>query len=361
MTDFSPFLETDLAEHQQPHSSSNSNDKLAPPLSPPAKAFDHALACLAEAQTDLCTNLHLALVENASIRNDIGRLHDAQRASAAAQTQAEETTARLTAQAKAQATQIAQLQRDVAARDADIAQLQDTCHALDARLAGAKSEYHKLLDAAHASAKTKVAEHEERLVRESNKSIETARVIAERAAKKALDAALSAQQQRHDEYLQKLAEEHSEEVESLMQQVVVWRHQVEVLTEAEKRNYAAMIHNGVNPYHDYQRSRFGFADAPFGSTTRDDRSGASGHGVRTMGNASSKPSERTLGTTTTNNASKGLGGATTTTQQQQMEYESWRDGTPEDPSSHTFSDLSDHVSPSAGDTAPTFWSAWFRS
>ncbi|KAJ0402188.1 hypothetical protein ATCC90586_008787 [Pythium insidiosum] len=102
-------------------------------------------------------------------------------------------------------------------------------------------ECQKMIERAHANAVQKIAEHEERLVKESNRSIENAKLLAERKMQKELDVALADMQRKHDEYLQKLAEEHSEEVESLTQQVAVWRHQVEVLTEAEKRTFFAVF------------------------------------------------------------------------------------------------------------------------
>ena len=76
-----------------------------------------------------------------------------------------------------------------------------------------------------------------------------------------LETAANEIQRKHEEYLQRLAEEHSDEVESLAQQVAVWRHQVEVLTEAERRNYAALLSKGVNPYGGYQRSRCSYSSA----------------------------------------------------------------------------------------------------
>lgn len=299
--------------------------------SDPSKAFEHSLDCLTEAQSDLCSNLHLALVENASIRNEIGVLQDSQRESRKRQDQAEKAEAAMKALVQEKDAVIAKLRQELAARESELVSAREKCNVSDAMLASSKQEYHQLLESANASAIQRVAEHEERLVRESNKSIENAKLIAERKTKKELDAAISDLQRKHDEYLQKLAEEHSEEVESLMQQVVVWRHQVEVLTEAEKRNYASMISNGVNPYHDYQRSRFGFADSPFS------RSSADGSSARAVGG---RASERPFANNNNNPHS---------------EYESWRDGTPEDPKDHAFSELAERSSLANSNSTTTFW------
>lgn len=330
--DFSPFLETDVAEQQLLAASSDA--RLKTNDQPSARpAFTYALECLSEAQADLCSHLHLALVENASIRNEIGTLQDTECESQRQQERVEAAAKAAVAQAEAADATIAQLRVALSAREAELARVSARAEATDARFASAAREFRESLAAVHASAKRTVAEHEERLVRESNRSIETARVVAEKRATQALETAMHALQQQHAEYLQRLAEEHAEEVESLTQQVVVWRHQVEVLTEAEKRNYAAMMSSGVNPYHDFQRSRFG---APRASERAAGRTGtaaatdssASGH---SHGRGSSV---RQLGTSN----------APSPQQQQALEYESWRDGTPEDPSDHTFSELSDRSS-----------------
>uniref|UniRef100_K3WD32 PDZ domain-containing protein n=1 Tax=Globisporangium ultimum (strain ATCC 200006 / CBS 805.95 / DAOM BR144) TaxID=431595 RepID=K3WD32_GLOUD len=334
--DYSPFLETDLTEQEPvPTSGSGPPSYRRSSKSDPLKAFEHSLDCLTEAQSDLCSNLHLALVENASIRNEIGVLQERQRESRRRQEQAEHAKAEMKAVVQEKDAVIAKLRQELATRDTELQSAKEKCKVSNAMLASSKQEFHQLLENAHAAAIQRVAEHEERLVRESNKSIENAKLIAERKTKKELDAALSDLQRKHDEYLQKLAEEHSEEVESLMQQVVVWRHQVEVLTEAEKRNYAAMIHNGVNPYHDYQRSRFGFADSPFV-----DNSGRTSSTARTLGGGRHTNSERdALGTPS----------------HPHSEYESWRDGTPEDPKDHAFTELSDRSSMSNSQPRTTFW------
>ncbi|KAF1775390.1 NADP-dependent oxidoreductase domain [Phytophthora cactorum] len=216
--DFSPFLETDLAEQ---HSSS-----LTKPHAIGAKMFASSLDCVAEAQTDLSNSLQLALMENASVRDEISVLQDAHRELRLAQERAAERE-RI-------------LQAKVEQSDVEIAKLKEEVDIQRQELEKAR------LRAAEAEAKLATTEKKQ-LIKESNRSIENSNQLAERRAQKLLDVAANESQRKHEEYLQKLAEEHSEEVESLMQQVAVWRHQVEVLTEAEKRNYAALVSNGVNP------------------------------------------------------------------------------------------------------------------
>ncbi|TYZ65870.1 hypothetical protein PybrP1_005603 [[Pythium] brassicae (nom. inval.)] len=322
--DWSPFLETDAGEQQQ-----------APPLFYKPAFAAYALECLSEAQADLCSHLHLALVENASVRNEIGALQHAQRESRRQQEKAEAAAAAAEAQAAAADAAVAQLRAALSASEAAVTRAGDRLQAADAQLASTKREFRAQLAAAHESAKLQVAAHEERLVRESNRSIATARALAERRAAQALETALDALQQQHATYLQQLAEEHAEEVESLAQQVVVWRHQVEVLTEAEKRSYAAMLSSGVHPYHDAHRSRFGLADAPRG-------------GERERVAASARASAGTGAGNGGKGSARQIGHPNPPSHASPFEYESWRDGTPEDPSDHTFSELSDRSSLALG-------------
>ncbi|TMW65545.1 hypothetical protein Poli38472_008187 [Pythium oligandrum] len=254
--DYSPFLETELAEQD-----------LSPEMRrslrhDPAKTFENSMDCLSEAQADLCSNLHLALVENASIRNEIGALQDTNREIHVQYEQAIKAQGSLQSDMMEQRERISKLLQDVADLQLELNQAKQQVKAAEHKVANAKNEQQILLERAHANAVQKIAENEEWLIKESNKSIENAKNLAERNMQKRLEVALDEMQRKHEEYLQKLAEEHSEEVESLSQQVAVWRHQVEVLTEAEKRNYAASANNGPNAYHDYHRSRFGFGDSP---------------------------------------------------------------------------------------------------
>lgn len=319
--DFSPFLETELAEqHAKPHAIG-------------AKAFVNNLDCVAEAQTDLSNSLQLALMENASIRDEIGILQDAHRELRLAQERAAQRERILQAKIEQSDLEIVKLNEEVDVQRQELEKARLRAQEAEVKLATNKAEYEAMLEKAQESAKARLGEHEERLVKESNRSIENANRLAERRGQKMLEAAANESQRKHEEYLQKLAEEHSEEVESLMQQVAVWRHQVEVLTEAEKRNYAALVSNGVNPYGDYQRSRFGFSstDSPFA----DLKSGntdlqARGKKVKAQGSTTS---------TVAATAAK------------------WRDGSPEENESnnqknHTFSGTSDQSSQSNNGT---FW------
>ncbi|RLN54689.1 hypothetical protein BBJ28_00005805 [Nothophytophthora sp. Chile5] len=266
-SDFSPFLETELTEQQGSSSSSSRSLDLRkkPSSGSAARAFESGLDCVSEAQTDLSNSLQLALMENASVRDELGVLQDAHRELRLAQDRAAQREKTLQIKVEQSDLAISKLNKELETRRQELEKTKLHAQEAEALLAANKHEYQNMLESAQASAKTRLAEHEEQLVKESNRSIENANQLAERRSQKLLEAAANETQRRHEEYLQKLAEEHSEEVESLMQQVAVWRHQVEVLTEAEKRNYAALVSNGVNPYQDFQRSRFGYSgsDAPF--------------------------------------------------------------------------------------------------
>ncbi|ETN16882.1 hypothetical protein F442_20487 [Phytophthora nicotianae P10297] len=315
--DFSPFLETELAEQ---HSSS-----LMKPHAIGAKMFVNSLDCVAEAQTDLSNSLQLALMENASVRDEINVLQDAHRELRLAQERAAERERILQARIEQSDVEIAKLKEEVDMQRQELDKARLRAQEAESKLATNRKEYEVMLEKAQESAMTRLAEHEEQLIKESNRSIENSNRLAERRAQKMLEAAANESQRKHEEYLQKLAEEHSEEVESLMQQVAVWRHQVEVLTEAEKRNYAALVSNGVNPYGDYQRSRFGYSssDSPFADLK-------SGNDLR-------RKQEKTESSSTTTAATAAK----------------WRDGSPEhDNKNHAFSGTSDQSSQSNNGT---FW------
>ncbi|KAH7460674.1 uncharacterized protein KRP23_14380 [Phytophthora ramorum] len=333
--DFSPFLETELTE--QHGRSSRRSFGLIKSHAIGAKAFVNNLDCVAEAQTDLSNSLQLALMENASIRDEIGVLQDAHRELRLAQERAAARELILQARIEQSDLEITKLTEEVDVQRQEMEKSRLRAQEAEAKLATNKKEYEAMLEKAQESAKERLAEHEEQLVKESNRSIENANRLAERRAQKMLDAAASESQREHETYLQKLAEEHSEEVESLMQQVAVWRHQVEVLTEAEKRNYAALVSNGVNPYGDYQRSRFGYSstDSPFA----DLKSGGSSDvqlGVQPSRRKPGKPQGPSASTAAT--AAK------------------WRDGSPQDDSNknknHALSGASDQSSQSNNGT---FW------
>ncbi|KAE9323921.1 hypothetical protein PR003_g16862 [Phytophthora rubi] len=329
--DFSPFLETELAE--QHGSSFHRSSSLIKSHAIGAKAFVNNLDYVAEAQTDLSNSLQLALMENASIRDEIGMLQDAHRELRLAQERAAQRELVLQAKIEQSEVVIAKLKEEVDVQRQELEHSRLRAQEAEAKLATNKKEYEDMLEKAQESAKARLAEHEEQLVKESNRSIENANRLAERRAQKMLEAAEDESQRKHEEYLQKLAEEHSEEVESLMQQVAVWRHQVEVLTEAEKRNYAALVSNGVNPYGDYQRSRFGYSssDSPFAD-------------LKSGGSTDLQAPRRKPG--------KAQGSSVSTA----ATAAKWRDGSPEDENNkhknHAFSGTSDQSSQSNNGT---FW------
>nr|QJW82753.1 hypothetical protein [Phytophthora litchii] len=328
--DFSPFLETELAE--QHGSSIHRSSSLIKPHTLGAKAFVSNLDCVAEAQTDLSNSLQLALMENASIRDEISVLQDAHRELRLAQERAAQRERILQDRVEQSDLEIAKLKEEVDVQRQELEKSRLRAQEAETKLAMNKKEYEVMLEKAQESAKARLAEHEEQLVKESNRSIENANRLAERRAEKMLETAANETQRKHEEYLQKLAEEHSEEVESLMQQVAVWRHQVEVLTEAEKRNYAALVSNGVNPYGDYQRSRFGYSstDSPFADLKR-------GSSDLQAPRRNQKKDQDSSAATVAATAAK------------------WRDGSPEDDNSkqtRAFSGTSDQSSQSNNGT---FW------
>lgn len=225
-------------------------------------AFASGLDCVAEAQSDLSTSLHLALVENASVRDEMVAYEASAREAHVKLAASERANAALEASNREKNTKITVLEHQIVEVTQLLDKWQIRSKAAEEKLVAAKQEVQTASERARAEAMAKLAEQEDQLVRESNRSIANANALAERKTQKLLDATVQEMQRKHDEYLQKLAEEHSEEVESLVQQVAVWRHQVEVLTEAEKRNYAALMNSGINPYGGAHRSRFGYENDP---------------------------------------------------------------------------------------------------
>ncbi|RHX97444.1 hypothetical protein DYB25_002939 [Aphanomyces astaci] len=94
------------------------------------------------------------------------------------------------------------------------------------------------LAAAHDAANRRVMAHEARCIEESRKSIEVAKRAAEVRVKRQVEEALAAQRRQSHLEMQRLAEDNGEEIEFLNQQLTLWKHQVEVLTENDRRRHA---------------------------------------------------------------------------------------------------------------------------
>ncbi|RLN92013.1 hypothetical protein DYB28_001759 [Aphanomyces astaci] len=94
------------------------------------------------------------------------------------------------------------------------------------------------LAAAHDAANRRVMAHEARCIDESRKSIEVAKRAAEVRVKRQVEEALAAQRRQSHLEMQRLAEDNGEEIEFLNQQLTLWKHQVEVLTENDRRRHA---------------------------------------------------------------------------------------------------------------------------
>ncbi|CAI5730431.1 unnamed protein product [Hyaloperonospora brassicae] len=254
--DFSPFLDTNVAEKHEscrylPSRSSNLHATAA-------EAFASYLDCVAVAQTDLSFSLQLALTENASIRDELSVLRDVHCKLGLAQERAAQREHVLQATIEQRNGVIAKLNEKLDVQRHELENVYRRACEAETKLALHHREYKARLDKATKSVKVRLAEREEQLIKESNRSIVNANYLAERRALKMLETAANELRYKHEEYLQQLAEEHAEEVESLVQQVAVWRHQVEVLTEAERRNYVALMSKGVHPYGEDQRARVGY-------------------------------------------------------------------------------------------------------
>lgn len=227
--------------------------------------FNNRLDCIVEAQIGLSNCLQRALTENAALRDELSVLQDAHREVRLAHERAAQREYLLQVTIKQLNLKLAKLTEKVALERANLDQSKRRMQEAEAAMAVKTREHDAMMVRTRETAMTRLAAQQEQLVKESKRSIEMATQLVEKRAQKRLETAVSACQREHDEYLQKLAEEHSEEIQSLAQQVAVWRRQVEILTEAEKRDYTALMSLGSNPYSDYQRSRFGYmsSELPF--------------------------------------------------------------------------------------------------
>ncbi|CCI50692.1 unnamed protein product, partial [Albugo candida] len=206
------------------------------------------LALLSEAHRDMTNSLQVAMLENAAIRAKCDSIEQRVWKLEAAACTERNLLNRSKKKLAAASEECIELQKLVQKRDNLINELQDRNRCLETKLKHSQHIYEMLAERARSQALEQIANQEAKLLNESNKSIELLQHILEEKFMRERDSAIQRMKSQHEEFLQKLAEEHCEEVENLNQQVAVWRHQVDVLTEAERRNYT----NGHNsPGHMY--------------------------------------------------------------------------------------------------------------
>nr|CCA27146.1 glycoside hydrolase putative [Albugo laibachii Nc14] len=195
------------------------------------------LQFLSEAHRDMTNSLQVAMVENAAIRAKCDSIEQAVwklESFACKETELLKETQRKLDAARDENLVLHNLLRK---RDNLINELQDRSQYLETKLKQSQHTYEISAERARSQAREQIANQEAKLLNESNKSIELLHRCLEEKFTREKVLAIQRLKSQHGEYLQKLAEEHSEEVESLNQQVAVWRHQVDVLTEAERRTY----------------------------------------------------------------------------------------------------------------------------
>ncbi|KAF0702988.1 Aste57867_7708 [Aphanomyces stellatus] len=193
------------------------------------------MTCLVEAQARMCAMLTQALNENASLRSEIHVVQESNRllrednivSSAAYQT--------LKRHSDRMDTRCNALQSTHADLAMEVQQTAKERQVAENAIMTFEQKLKKHLDNAREISRKMLLEHEARCIEESRKSIEVAKKVAEARAKRQGDEALAALRRQNNVDMQRLAEDNGEEIEFLNQQLALWKHQVEVLTENEKR------------------------------------------------------------------------------------------------------------------------------
>ncbi|OQR96494.1 hypothetical protein THRCLA_07262 [Thraustotheca clavata] len=195
------------------------------------------LNCLLEAQAKMFRSLQDALTENAGLRKDMQVVQESNRLlrenhdnSLAAYKQLSHANERLVERCQA-------LQYALADVQLDVQQTEKERKAAESAAAAAIKSLEMYIEKAREDHKHFIKAHEARCIEECNKSIEVAKRAAAARTKKQVDDAVAALRNQKNAEIERLVEENAEEIEFLNQQLALWKHQVEVLTEADRRDH----------------------------------------------------------------------------------------------------------------------------
>ncbi|OQR97261.1 hypothetical protein ACHHYP_12325 [Achlya hypogyna] len=198
------------------------------------------LNCLLDAQAKMFRGLQTALTENAALRKDMQvvlesnrLLRDDHASAMAAYKQLLGANERLVD--KCQSLQYALEEVTV-----DGQQTAKERRAAEAAAATAAQTLATHLEKARVDSLHYLKAHEARCIAECNKSIEVAKRVAEARTKKQVEEALAALRAQTNTAMQRLVEENADEIEFLNQQLALWKHQVEVLTETDRREHSQL-------------------------------------------------------------------------------------------------------------------------
>ncbi|KDO23667.1 hypothetical protein SPRG_11115 [Saprolegnia parasitica CBS 223.65] len=197
------------------------------------------LNSLLEAQAKMFRSLQTALTENASLRKDMQVIQESNRLVR------EDHASALTAykgllRANERLVERCQaLQYALEDVHLDVQQTAKERRAAEAAAEAAAASLSSHLEKARVDSLHYLKAHEARCLAECNKSIEVAKRVAEAKTKKQVDDAIAALRTQTNAAMQRLVEENADEIEFLNQQLALWKHQVEVLTESDRREHAA--------------------------------------------------------------------------------------------------------------------------
>ncbi|ETV94008.1 hypothetical protein, variant 1 [Aphanomyces invadans] len=244
-----------------------------PTSAPPSAVTEAEIACFVEAQTKLSGLLHQALTENASLRLELQvvqesnrHLRDDHSAASRVHTTTAQDTDRLIRRCN-------QLQAALGAERVQVQQTAKELRKAEQSVRDVERRFEKKLAHAHVLANQRAKAHEQRCIEESRKSIEAAKRAAEARTKRQVDEALAAQRRQNNLDMQRLAEDNGEEIEFLNQQLALWKHQVEVLTENDKRKQRSTAIGSLAPKTSEDEDLLDGRDRRRQSISLDDREG----------------------------------------------------------------------------------------
>ncbi|EQC30012.1 hypothetical protein SDRG_12292 [Saprolegnia diclina VS20] len=197
------------------------------------------LNSLLEAQAKMFRSLQTALNENASLRKDMQVIQESNRLVREDHASALSAYKGLLRANERLVERCQALQYALEDVHVDVQQTAKERRAAEAAAATAAATLSSHLEKARVDSVHYLKAHEARCLAECNKSIEVAKRVAEAKTKKQVDDAVAALRAQTNAAMQRLVEENADEIEFLNQQLALWKHQVEVLTESDRREHAS--------------------------------------------------------------------------------------------------------------------------
>ncbi|KAG9405416.1 hypothetical protein AC1031_003303 [Aphanomyces cochlioides] len=230
--EYSVFISPDIDAADQPRinrPSSVASEREAFPT-------EAEVACLVAAHTRMSASLQQALVENASLRNEIKVVQESNRLLREDNEAVLAAYKILSRDSNRLITRCNDLQQALAEVTLEVQQTGKERSVAEKTVLDSESKIKKQVAIAVEASRKVLKEHEARFIEESRKSVEVAKRAADARAKRQVEEALAALRRQNNIEMQRLAEDNGEEIEFLNQQVALWKHQVEVMTENDRRD-----------------------------------------------------------------------------------------------------------------------------